>query len=279
MRKKFVYFMLAILLLPVFALFGCEKAESFSFQVYSSSTTDGEVFINGTMSGSETAEEGKTVTMTATSKNGEFVCWIHQNTVQIADGKTYSITNTKTGSTVTKSVLKFDSSKETSGNYTAIFKGSKMQYVKLASFKVADDKDKASDIDSIARPSIMTFEDISIMQGKTIKSEAYAGENIAVKENIEIQTESVNEVLKLDPELEQEIIIHADLTYNYSTSSRTFRTNLLFNTSSESTGRDGSTTYTISTTYAAGVYKVAFGFAVSQEKTYYLVLYFKELGV
>ena len=282
MRKKFVYFLLAVMLLPVFALFGCEKAQSFSFQISQSDPLAGDVTINGLAKNADaTIVEGKTITMTASSRDGEFVCWVHQNTTEISNGSTYSISNTKTDGLVTKSVLKFKSSKETSGNYTAIFKSTKMQYVKLAAIKVTEDKDKASEIDSIAKQPVITFSDITIMQGKTIKSEAYAGENVGAKENIEITTDDVKEVLKLDPEVEQEIVVYSHLTYmqTQASSSRNFRTNLSFRGETETTGRDGNSTYTISTTYTDGVYKVAFGFAVSQTKTYYMILYFKELGV
>ena len=109
MKRKISYFLLAILLLPVFALFGCDEPASYSFSVVPSWASSGSV--EG--SGSFTEDDIVTLTATANSKSS-FVAWVYQNTTLLVDGDTYSIKNTKNSDNkITQSTLTFSSKKET----------------------------------------------------------------------------------------------------------------------------------------------------------------------
>lgn len=271
MKRKISYFLLAILLLPVFALFGCDEPASYSFSVVPSWASSGSV--EG--SGSFTEDDIVTLTATANSKSS-FVAWVYQNTTLLVDGDTYSIKNTKNSDNkITQSTLTFSSKKETSGSYTAVFDESKLAYAKLASWKVTDDPTKPSDEDNSAKTKIMDV-GLNITQGRTTLVESYNIDPVEVKENVEISTPTVTEVLKLDPDDSQQIVVEANVTYNNASSTRTFRANLLFHTN-EVTGTTKDGEYKIS--YADGIYTMSFEFKVSADKSYFLVLYYKNINL
>lgn len=271
MKKRFSYFLLAILLLPVFALFGCDEPASYSFSVVPSWAS------SGTVEGGGTFTENDTVTLTATANSkSNFVAWVYQNTTLVVDGATYSIKNTKNSDEkITQSTLTFSSKKETAGSYTAVFDESKIAYAKLSSWKVTADPTKESEQDTPAKTKLMDV-GLNVTQGKTTLLDAYNIDPVEVKENVEISTAGVTEVLKLDPEEIQQVVVEANISYNNASSTRTFRANLLFHTNDVSgTTRDGE--YTIK--YADGIYTMSFEFKVSADKSYYLVLYYKNINL
>ena len=135
MRKKISIALLSILIVPLIALFGCGEVLSYPVYVFSSST------IYGSVSGNGTYNEGETITLTATAKQGSsFVAWIHQNSTLVQNDQNYNIENqTNSNQKVVKSTLTFTVSEKTQGKYTAVFDDNKMMYTKFDSWRITTD--------------------------------------------------------------------------------------------------------------------------------------------
>lgn len=267
MKKKLTYFLLAILVVPIFALFGCKDVNTNSFSVNTYGT--GSVIIEGgSMGGTKDVNDGSTVTMIATSTKNDIIGWIFQGSTLIADGSTYSIKNTKTDNKITKSVLSFKSSASTSGAYTAVFNEPEMTYVKLSSWKVTSDLTKESESDSATKPTVMTIS-MDVIQGTTVRTDALGCTDYAVKDNVEIAADT-NEVLNLQNDNQQVIVQNAEIMYNQSRYNyQSMVVNLTWGENYESDKT--------SVEYSNGVYKVSFKFNLPSTQ-YYLVLYYKALN-
>ncbi len=281
MKRKFLFFMMFLLVLPVFALFGCEKPQYYNFSVRS--TGDGTITINGeSLKGSASVEEGESVTIVAVAKNQEFLGWVFQNSTLLSDNSTYSIKDTTSDGKVVKSVLTFKSSKSTNGGYTAVFNDGKLTYSRLSAWKITSDEDATSEIDSAAKQYVMKLSNLSLVHEKTGNLVYNVDGEVSVKDNVEIRANDVSELLYVDGETSQNIILSTNISYNDSASyQRNFRANIQYRQSAvvDQPAKDGKKDYTFSVSYSDGVYKVAFGFEVSATQTYYLVLYYKELGL
>ena len=118
MKKLFLSITISLMMvLSCFTFSGCGKTpENFSINTKTFGT-------RGTVSGEEiTYVEGTEVTITATpNPNEEFLCWIHDNKVSSFDA-----THT------------FVISRETSGEYVAIFKEPNCEFVSINSFTITN---------------------------------------------------------------------------------------------------------------------------------------------
>ena len=244
MKKNFAIFLLALIITPIFALFGCDDVSSFPVVVYSSS------IVHGSVSGSGTFKEGQEVTLTATAKrlNGStshFICWLYENSTIVNDENIYTIENTlDSDEKPIKSTLTFTMSKETKGNYTAVFEEEKMMYAKLSGFVVAK-QESIPEIESIdelydcfndpeqATEICNSSITISQYQDAMTPITALSATDFVLKDYVYNQTDEVVEVFKITPDTLQHLNITLQMTtpdgtpeqgeeQKYKTSSHTF---------------------------------------------------------
>lgn len=258
MKKKFSILLLAVLIVPLVALFGCDEVLSYPIEVYSSST------IYGSVTGSGTYDVGSTVTLTASAKqNSKFVAWIYQNSTQIVNGTTFSISNeTNSNGDATKSTLTFVMSDERQGKYTAVFEDSKMVYAKLGSLYLTSDPDSEGTVDDGNATTLATTT-LTISQGQTYSNmtTAYESGEYEFKDAIAITPQDITQVLKLST-TEQLVKVNFD--------SITLRASLNFQTSKDWTQSNG---YSHKVNYANGNYKIVFAFTYSNEQMYLVLNY------
>lgn len=209
MKKKLSLLLLAIFIIPVFAIFGCDEISSYSIIVKSSSTSLGIVSLSD-----GTFEEGETVTLTATRRTGErqngyFICWLHQNSTQLEHGEVYNIENsTSEDDIITTSKITFTANKDTQGTYTAVFGGlegsvNNMMYAKLDSFRLAKkstyNSKPAGETEDSDSFEVLATTNLSIQQGTTSATliEAYSETEKAIKNNLIYDIQNVTKVLHL----------------------------------------------------------------------------------
>ncbi|MBP3431433.1 MAG: hypothetical protein J6K39_01075 [Clostridia bacterium] len=264
MKKKFSLLLLSVLLVPLFALFGCEDVVSYPVTIASSSISHGSVQGNGTYA------EGSTVTLTANAKSGHFIAWVHQNATEVEANNTYTIVNT-TGSDekVTKSVLTFTMSAETQGLYTAVFSEGKVWYVKYDGMYLTTNPD-SEPVEENNQETLMTA-NLSISQGSTNMPVVYTVENMDIKQNVLIAPEKMLSVLKL--QTTQHIHANTHFLINDQSITINFRADISFQTSTDFVSGNN---YSYKVDYADGTYKVIFKFNVGQQPAY-LVLRYKSL--
>lgn len=138
MKKKFLCTIVSLMLIiSCFAFSGCGKTpQSFSISTKTHGT-------RGTVAGDEIIyEEGSIATITATpNPNEEFLCWIHENKVE-------SFAKTHT----------FTISKETSGEYIAVFKEPDSEYVCINSLSINNGYQDSEE-------NVATFANLKILIG------------------------------------------------------------------------------------------------------------------
>ena len=282
MKKKFSVLLIAILVLPLIALFGCDEALSYPIYVYSSST------IYGSVSGSGTYKEGQTITLTASAKKGSHVVgWIYQNSALIENGDSYKIENTTNSEQLPeKSILSFTLSEKTQGKYTAVFDDAKMMYIKLDSFRITSNPNLSGEADDPEKNAIMNA-NISLSQGSSSANLTtfYQTENLDIKDNTNITPEKVTDILKLSTTTNQHIKATTQLVYKEKTMSLNFRADIGFQTSTNQDPNSveddwiDSSNYSYQIKYSEGSYDVIFKFKVSTEDTFYLILSYKNLAI
>lgn len=271
MKKKFSLLLLSIFVLPLIALFGCGEVLSYPVYVYSSST------IFGSVSGTGTYDEGTTVTLTATAKQGShFICWVYENTKEIVNDSTFKINNNLDSSQKTeKSTLSFTMNASTQGKYTAIFDDNKMMYVKFNSYRITTNPEIDGEDEDINQDAIMTST-IDLSQGPTSSnlSTVYKAEDVEIKDNLNIYPENITGILKLSATSNQHIRANTQFAYNGKSMTFNFRADIGFQ---QSTEKIASNNYNYQITYNEGNYKIAFEFKVSADKTFYMILNYTNL--
>jgi len=274
MRKKISIALLSILIVPLIALFGCGEVLSYPVYVFSSST------IYGSVSGNGTYNEGETITLTATAKQGSsFVAWIHQNSTLVQNDQNYNIENqTNSNQKVVKSTLTFTVSEKTQGKYTAVFDDNKMMYTKFDSWRITTDPNSETiDFDD---PNILPFMTISmeLSQGQTSSnlSSIYQVEDKEVKENVLIIPENITEILKMQNEIKQSVKAVTQINYNDRAMSFNFRADLGFQENSEEIQNPN---YSYQVKYSNGTYRIIFKFKTSTTNEFYLIINYKNLNI
>ena len=278
MKKKLSLFVMIVLLIPVFALFGCGEASSYPVFVYTSSDPFGSVNGNGTY------QEGTTVTLTASAKQDcHFVAWVYQNSMLIEDEEGYKITNTQNSNQkIGKSVLTFTMSDKNQGKYTAVFDkesslDNKMMYAKLSTYRITSTPDKEGEEDDGSKSSIMTANSISIEHGQNSSNlvKVCEAESVDLKENVNVAVEQSNEVLKLSEQTKQHLKVSAVLTYKNKAMSLNLRADIGYHETTEVVETEK---YSYQVKYADGTYKIIFGFKVAVDTKYYMVVEYENLS-
>ncbi|MBP3619171.1 MAG: hypothetical protein J6J24_00765 [Clostridia bacterium] len=210
MKRKFAFMLLALIVMPVFALFGCEEVASYPVLVYSSSMLYGSVAGNGTY------KDGQEVSLTASAKKGShFICWVYENTSIVNDEHIFTITNElDSQEKPIKSTLTFTVSASTKGTYTAIFEEEKMMYTKLTDFMVTTDPTSPPIEDNDGIPELCKANiDISQYQSASSPETVFSETDFTLKNNVIYSPEDVNQVLKMSIEAQQHININLKMTF------------------------------------------------------------------
>lgn len=246
MKKNFAFILLALIITPLLALFGCGDVSSYRVEAYSSST------IHGTVSGRGTFEEGQEVTLVATakttnSKQSHVICWLYEDSTIVSEKDGYKIENILDDEKKPiKSTLTFKVNKETKGNYTAVFEEEKMMYSKLSGFVLAKQESLPDNLEtfeqlftSFNNPELaaeICTSNITISQHQDAMTPvtAFSTTDFVVKDYVLNQTNDVVEVLKITPDTTQNLTINLQMTtpdgtpqegeeQQYKTSSNTFK--------------------------------------------------------
>ena len=267
MKKKLSLLLLAVfVIIPVFALFGCDEVSSYKIQVRSSS------YGHGTVSGEGTYDENTTVTLkaTVTNQNSSFIAWLNPNGCIIKDDPNFQIANNQNNGRVVGSTLTFTSNETTRGIYTAVFSESAqtMQYVKVDSFYVADEVyDESGKF--ISNPTLSGNNlniSLEISQGVNSSdiSPVYTQDDLDVDLNQKINASTLD-TLKLDALNACQIRINAHFREGGLMTPANFRGELLLATSSKSDNCD--------VIFQNGYYNMIFKFDMNLENYYFVVTY------
>lgn len=263
MKKKFSVLLLAIVVLPLLALFGCNEVSSYPVYVFSSYLDCGSV------AGAGTYKEGETVTLLANAKDGSnFICWVFQNSTELSNGEIFNITNeTDTAQKIKRSTLSFVMTSDRKGKYTAIFSDTKMMYAKLDSMYLTTDLTAEPKEDDATKEAILS-ESLHISQGMTNSNLVTVFENSEVdfKDSTLISFKDINQVLKLSTDVEQ--LLKVEL------GTKTLRASLTFQTNKDWVENSN---YSYKVSYENGTYKIVFSFDSGENQTLYLVLNYHNL--
>lgn len=277
MKKKLSILLLSVFIVPLIALFGCGEVSSYSVSVESSSTIYGNTFVNGSSSGQETFNEGQSISLTANALNGSsFICWVYQKNTEISNNAPYIISNTTDeNGKITSSVLTFNMSATTQGNYTAIFEDGKMMYTKLQSLRITSTPDVAGEEDDLSKEPLMSA-NITVSQGQSsaMLSTAYSAEGLEIKDNVLIHPENVTQVLNLSASANRIITASTQMTLGERTITINFRAEVGFQQNSPWTTANN---YRYKVDYANETYTLTFAFQTDADTTYYLVLEYANL--
>lgn len=270
MKKKLSILLLAIFLIPVFAIFGCGSTDSYKISIGFNTK-------NGDVTGAGTYAKDSTVTLVATAFEGqEFVCWAYQGETRISQDAVYSLNNVENeNQQITKSTLTFKSTSKTQGLYMAVFSDSKMMFTELTSWYVTSDADIPENQGSIDTTPVVTMTTYLTYVNTTHSIDAYSAEDQELRDNIAIEVKDCNNLLKLAGDTKKSITVSATMSFDESTTRNyIFRAEIPFQESSESTLENYG-----SIRYANNTYKVIFEFKTPSNQTYFLVFNFTELGV
>lgn len=279
MKKRLSILLMAVFIVPIFALFGCDEVNYFKIESYTSSDSF------GTVSGRGEYAENTSVTLYANAKSnsnvtGRFVCWLFQNSTIIENDSTYQIESTDTTSSIT-----FNSSATTQGSYTAVFENAKqttstnMMYVKLDSYRFAtkDSYEAAKDgiLEDSDQLNTVTTTNLSFMHGQssTALTTILSEQNQELKDNLVYIVDS-NQALKLNAESSQYIYAKLYGKIGAEIVSKDLRSNISFKQSIE---KSQSQNYSSQVVYnIAGTYEIIFEFD-HNETSYVFILTYKNL--
>lgn len=266
------------LIFPVVAFFGCGTTNyyNFSFRVSGGGNCEASGFSSLTCAG--TFEEGATVAITATPSEGErFLGWVYRKTNLIVNGEGgYSVTPTSKGG----SVLKFASSQNREGQYTAVFSSTDkntgenlVEYVQLDEFKF----EKVDDED--LQDVLFNVTEMDILQGATPALE-YSF-NFQSSDTPNGLSTTANQTYKVADYLNVHKVLLLT-SINDPTTPKSVKANVFISSSRANMSKELIKVYFQASTedvnYSNGVYEVKFNFNYSGEE-YRLVLVYKILGL
>lgn len=265
MKKKLSVLLVAIFVLPLLSLLGCQKPSSYQISVISNCETSGFPELNGSQVCEGTFEEGTTVELSAISKeNNTFIAWVRQGTRLVEDGQDYKIQNTKAEGSdqILKSVLTFTVGEKTEGSYMAMFSDNNMTYAKLSSIKLTD---LSKPVESEAsEPATTVKTSIDVYQNDNAYS-AYSQADFDMTNGDEIETKDIKEILKLSIDEPATLVINfsllsilEDVDYNLQ-----FRVGVNCLTDTPVTNLDKNSYYTVA--YENGVYTIEIVFELPAE--------------
>lgn len=281
MKRKVSFLILFVLVLPLFALLGCDEVPTYNVNVY---TSDG---VYGTVSGDGTYASGSTVTLTATPKgNGTFVSWIYQNSTELKTDGTYTVS---TSNETSKSTLSFKISESTKGSYTAVFdekgktEGNKMFYIKLDSYRLTtlDPSTNNGTTESDDLLSAMTNANLTFYHGKTSNDlvEVAKYEEIDLLNNYINQTSDISQVLNLSTYSSQHVYVRFSGEIGGKSILKDFHSNITYKTSSQESQNSA---YSYKVNYSTnGTYQLIFKFLTTpndETSAYYFVVNYKNLS-
>ena len=161
-KSKNIFFLLIILLVPVFLLFGCDEPGTFRIDAYVNENKNGIVYGYGTYT------EGDTVTLQANGLNGNrFIAWVYQNKTILSNDSTYAISTSENG---LSSTLTFTASQATADRYTAVFEDNSQQYYTISSYKFTTDLAAEEPLPEENTETLISGGSLNIMIGETITS-------------------------------------------------------------------------------------------------------------
>lgn len=272
MKKKVCLMLLALFIIPIFAILGCGDVSSYPVTVFPSSA------VYGYVSGNGTYKEGDVVTLTATAKqNSKVIAWVYQNSVLIENGNGYSIANqTDSSQKVTKSTLTFTMNSSNQGRYTAVFDEQKIMYTKLTSWHMTTNlESESTDYDDPNKqPLLSATMEFSQGSSSSTLSTVYSIEEQEVKENLIYTPENITQVLKLDDSNKCHIKVSSQLSYNGKNMTIPFRADIGFQ---ETIDEVQTTNYSYQINYNDGKYEIIFKFKVPTDKYIYLILNYENL--
>ncbi len=271
MKKKFAFMLLSVLIIPIFALFGCDEANYFSVTAFSSWAEAGLV------TGAGSYKEGDTVTLTATTltaKNSSVLAWVYQNSLELSNDETYTITTDEGKQT---STLTFVMNKSTQGKYTAVFKENKLLYTKLTSWRLTTTPEEDSDSYNGQNPYSNTM--LSVSQGisSTLLTNSYntKDEGETTYNNVAVNVASeVNQVLELSPDTSRYILANTQIVKDGKNINLNLRAEIKHATSTDTVTTPN---YSYKVNYSDGKYDIIFGFKIAQDSTLYLILQYQTL--
>ena len=277
MKKKLYLLALIVLVVPVLALVGCDKPSSFTIEVFSSWTGTPVGSGGGTVSGGGTFEEGTEISLTATAKpNSRFIAWVYEDSVIISNEGAYTIENETNDGRVTKSTLTFEVSSSRRGKYTAVFEDPSIIYTKLTSWRITDDYSVPGvEEDMSTETATMTLR-MYISQGNA-NTDIFSADAMPVKRNVIYHTNDVNEVLKLNADIAQNVVADVMLTKENATFTRTLRASVSFQETIDNMSNTANP-YLINYNSENGTYEIIFGFTIGEEQMY-LILNYSNLNV
>jgi len=271
MNKKLSFLLLAIFIIPLVSLFGCDDVSSYQVLVFSSWTESGSV------SGSGTYKDGATVTLTATGLQGnKFVAWLYQGTTILVDGDDYTIKKTDEDSSghAASSTLTFVMNENRQGKYTAVFSEEYMLYHKLSYFELirAIPQEESSSSQTVS---------LALSHADSTKN-VFKAEEIEIQESVGQPTENVTEALVLSTKTPKQINVLLGITIDGKTKTFDMRANLLYKQELEITDRSNYsylTTYSETNSLHSIIFKIDMADSNSETHDYWiLTLVYSKLG-
>ena len=189
-KSKAIFFLLIILLVPIFLLFGCDELATFRIDLV---VNDGKY---GTVYGDGTYTENDTVTLEARGLNGKrFIAWVYQDKFIINSDSTYNVYVSEDG---LHSTLTFTATKETCDKYTAVFEDDSQQFYTLSSYKFTTDLASPDALPEEATRTLITGGSLQIMIGEN----QTAFRDVAqitndFRDRVKMPIESVSQVMHL----------------------------------------------------------------------------------
>ena len=264
MRKRFLVFLCALLVLPVLSFFGCGDVSNF---VISASVNDAGY---GRISGFGTFSEGSSITLTADANSDKkFVAWVFGDTNMLSNESPYSISTDSNG---LKSTISFKVSKETAGKYTAIFEDENMMWTKFESIRFSKSETAEEKTEEMLTADINLYNGTNSASLEQVISET----DISIKEDVAQEIET-NKLLYTSFEKQNQILLRVVLKDENSTRSFDLRANFACKTNDFVEIHTDNYDYDYKVTYNNG-YEIVFKYPVSETEFNYIFLKYVDLG-